>query len=34
MPDEQAEMVKSIPRDRETIELFKKFSGTGTLPPR
>jgi hypothetical protein len=34
MPDEQAEMVRSIPRDRETIELFKKFSGTETLPPR
>jgi tripartite-type tricarboxylate transporter receptor subunit TctC len=34
MPDEQAQMVKGIPRDAETIELFKKFAGTGTLPPR
>lgn len=34
MPDEQAKVVKEIPRDRETIELFKKFAGTGPLPPR
>lgn len=34
MPDEQANVVKEIPRDAETIELFKKFSGTGPLPPR
>lgn len=34
MPDEQAKVVKDIPRDPETIELFKKFSGTGPLPPR
>jgi tripartite-type tricarboxylate transporter receptor subunit TctC len=33
-PDEQAQLVKQIPRDRETIELFKKFAGTGPLPPR
>jgi hypothetical protein len=31
MPDEQAKIVKEIPRDTETIELFKKFAGTG--PP-
>jgi hypothetical protein len=34
MPDEQAQMVKEIPRDAETIELFKKFAGTAPLPPR
>lgn len=34
MPDEQAKMVKEIPRDRETIELFKRFAGTGPLPQR
>ncbi|MEX0805836.1 MAG: hypothetical protein WD688_21340 [Candidatus Binatia bacterium] len=34
MPDEQAKVVKEIPRDRETIEMFKKFAGTGPLPPR
>jgi tripartite-type tricarboxylate transporter receptor subunit TctC len=34
MPDEQANMVKEIPRDVETIELFKKFSGTASLPSR
>jgi tripartite-type tricarboxylate transporter receptor subunit TctC len=34
MPDEQAKIVKDIPRDAETIELFKKFAGTGALPPR
>ena len=32
MPDEQAKIVKEIPRDTETIELFKKFAGTGPLP--
>lgn len=34
MPDEQATMVKEIPRDPETIELFKRFTGTGALPAR
>jgi hypothetical protein len=34
MPDEQAKIVKEIPRDTETIELFKKFAGTGALPSR
>jgi tripartite-type tricarboxylate transporter receptor subunit TctC len=34
MPDEQAKVVKEIPRDAETIELFKKFAGTGALPSR
>jgi tripartite-type tricarboxylate transporter receptor subunit TctC len=34
MPDEQAKVVREIPRDAETIELFKKFAGTGALPSR
>ena len=34
MPDEQAKVVRDIPRDAETIELFKKFAGTSSLPPR
>jgi tripartite-type tricarboxylate transporter receptor subunit TctC len=34
MPDEQAKIVKQIPRDAETIELFKGFAGTGPLPSR
>ena len=34
MPDEQAQLVKEIPRDPETIALFKKFAGTGPLPVR
>ena len=34
MPEEQAKVVRDIPRDAETIELFKKFAGTGALPPR
>lgn len=34
MPDEQAKVVKEIPRDAESIELFKKFAGTGPLPSR
>ena len=33
-PDEQAKIVREIPRDPEIIELFKKFAGTAPLPPR
>lgn len=33
-PDEQAKVVRNIPRDPEIIELFKKFTGTAALPPR
>ena len=32
--EQQEKYVKEIPRDRETIELFKKFTGPETLPPR
>ena len=33
-PDEQAQVVKELPRDPEIIALFKKFSGTAPLPSR
>jgi tripartite-type tricarboxylate transporter receptor subunit TctC len=33
-PDEQAKIVKELPRDPETVALFKKFSGTEPLPSR
>ena len=34
MPDEQAKIVREIPRDAEIIELFKKFAVTAPLPAR
>lgn len=33
-PDDQAQVVKELPRDPELIALFKQFSGTGPLPAR
>ena len=33
-PDDQAKIVRDIPRDPEIIELFKKFAGTAPLPAR
>jgi tripartite-type tricarboxylate transporter receptor subunit TctC len=34
MPEEQTEAIRSIPRDRETVEDFKRIAGGGPLPPR
>jgi tripartite-type tricarboxylate transporter receptor subunit TctC len=34
MPEKQEEIVKSIPRDTETIELFNTVNGNKPLPPR
>jgi tripartite-type tricarboxylate transporter receptor subunit TctC len=34
MPEAQEEIVRAIPRDAETIELFKVINGTKPLPPR
>jgi len=34
MPEEQAQAIKDLPRDRETIETFKVIAGGGPLPPR
>lgn len=34
MPDANEKAIRELPRDPETIELFKKFAGAGPLPPR
>jgi tripartite-type tricarboxylate transporter receptor subunit TctC len=34
MPEIQEEIIRSIPRDRETIDLFKTINGSQPLPPR
>jgi tripartite-type tricarboxylate transporter receptor subunit TctC len=34
MPESQEEIVRSVPRDAETIELFKLINGNKPLPPR
>lgn len=34
MPESQEEIIRSIPRDAETIELFKLINGDKPLPPR
>jgi hypothetical protein len=33
LPDENERAIRELPRDAETIELFKKFAGAGALPP-
>jgi len=32
MPEENERAIRELPRDAETIELFKKFAGAGALP--
>ncbi len=34
MPEELTKIIREMPRDAETIELLKKFSGPGPLPAR
>lgn len=34
MPEAQEEIIRSVPRDAETIELFKTINGNKPLPPR
>jgi len=34
MPEENERAIRELPRDRETVELYKKFVGPGPLPPR
>ncbi|MGH7835002.1 MAG: hypothetical protein ACREQK_15265 [Candidatus Binatia bacterium] len=34
MPEEQAKAIAEIPRDAETIDLFKKLAGAEPLPGR
>jgi hypothetical protein len=33
LPEENERAIRELPRDPETIELFKKFAGPGALPP-
>jgi hypothetical protein len=32
MPEENERAIRELPRDPETIDLFKKFAGAGSLP--
>jgi tripartite-type tricarboxylate transporter receptor subunit TctC len=34
MPEENERAIRDLPRDAETVELYKKFAGPGPLPPR
>ena len=34
MPEEQEKVIRDLPRDKETIELFKKLSGPDPMPVR
>jgi len=34
MPEDLVKVIREMPRDAETIEMLKKFSGVETLPPR
>ena len=34
MPDEMEKLIKELPRDPETVALFKKINDAGPLPPR
>jgi hypothetical protein len=33
MPEANEKAIRDLPRDVETVGLFKKFAGPGTLPP-
>jgi len=34
MPEENEKAIRELPRDRETVELYKKFAGAGPIPLR
>jgi len=34
MPEEQEKVIRELPRDKETVELFKKLSGPDPMPAR
>jgi hypothetical protein len=34
MPEEQEKVIRQLPRDKETVELFKKLSGPDPMPVR
>ena len=33
-PEANEKAIRDLPRDREAVELYKKFAGPGPLPPR
>jgi tripartite-type tricarboxylate transporter receptor subunit TctC len=33
-PEENEKAIRDLPRDAESVELYKKFAGAGALPPR
>jgi len=34
MPEANEKAIRELPRDAETVELYKKFASAGPLPPR
>lgn len=34
MPEAHEKAIRDLPRDPETVALFKKFAGSGAIPPR
>jgi len=34
MPEANEKAIRDLPRDAETVELYKKFAGPGPIPPR
>jgi hypothetical protein len=34
MPEANEKAIRDLPRDAETVELYKKFAGAGSLPAR
>lgn len=34
MPEENEKAIRELPRDKETVELYKKFAGAGPIPAR
>jgi tripartite-type tricarboxylate transporter receptor subunit TctC len=34
MPEANEKAIRDLPRDAESVELYKKFAGAGSLPPR
>ena len=33
-PEANEKAIRDLPRDAETVELYKKFAGSGQIPPR
>jgi hypothetical protein len=34
MPEANEKAIRDLPRDAETVELYKKFAGPGPIPPQ